>query len=271
MKSQAQAIVKDADSPGQARQLLREYLQHVILRQLFEQKAFGNWVFHGGTALRIIHGINRYSEDVYFHLQASDPDYSMKEVIAKLVKNLELQGYRLSKPVISNRIVQSVFIRFEGLLYELGLSSQPDQKLNIKIEVDTNPPAGFITTAQLVNVYFPLSLVTHDLPTFLSGKLHAILQRAYTKGRDFYDLIFLLSRWKGLVPNITYLQNALQQTDYQGETITDQNWKTVLAGNVGSTDWKTVVADVEPFLQSTADLELLDKEIFIGLLQRDIE
>ncbi len=266
MKSQAQAIVNSAVDANQARQLLREYLQHVILRQLFEQKVLGKWVFHGGTALRIIHGVNRYSEDLDFHLKVPGPEFSLESTIGVLTRNLELQGYRISDPEISKRVVQSVFIRFKNLLFDFGLSPQQSQKLSIKIEVDTNPPTGFTTNSELVNVYFPLNLVTHDLPTFLSGKLHAILQRAYTKGRDYFDLIFLLSRWKTLTPNIPYLQNALQQTNYQGPDINEHIWQTVIAEVITAADWKSIVSDVEPFLLSRADLQLVDKQVILNLL-----
>ncbi len=266
MKSQAEALIREAATPAEARQLLREYLQHVILRQLFEQKVLSKWVFHSGTALRIIYGVNRYSEDLDFHLPAPDRNFSMETTITKLVKNLALQGYRISEPAIANRTVQSVFIRFENLLSELGLTGQSSQKLSIKIEIDTNPPADFTTQTKLINVYFPFSLVIHELPSFLAGKLHAILQRSYPKGRDYYDLIFLLSRRQALEPNISYLQNALRQTGYDGPVITAQNWRAVIADKIAGINWKDVAADVEPFLPTPADMQLMDRQILINLL-----
>ena len=260
MKSQARAIVQGAANPRQARLLLREYLQHLILRQLFEQKILQQWIFHGGTALRIIYGLNRFSEDLDFHLRTPDSQYSLTATVKALCRNLELQGYRISESRIVERTVLSAFISFEQLLYEFNLSPHSNAKLSVKIELDTNPPGGFDYRQTLVNQYFPFGLIIHDLPTFLAGKLHALIQRPFTKGRDYYDLVFLLSRWQELIPNITYLRNALRQTNYRGEEITEHNWRNVILDIISKTNWDRVIKDVEPFLESVADLQSLNRE-----------
>jgi len=260
MKSQARAIVQGAANPRQARLLLREYLQHLILRQLFEQKVLQQWVFHGGTALRIIYGLNRFSEDLDFHLRTPDLQYSLTAIVKTLCRNLELQGYQISESRIVERTVLSAFIGFEQLLSEFNLSPHSNVKLSVKIELDTNPPEGFDYRQTLVNQYFPFGLIIHDLPTFLASKLHALIQRPYTKGRDYYDLVFLFSRWQELSPNITYLRNALRQTNYRGEEITEQNWRKVILDIISKTNWDRVIKDVEPFLESVADLQLLSRE-----------
>lgn len=269
MKSQAQAIIQSADNPHQAQLLLREYLQHLILRQLFEQKLLGKWIFQGGTALRIVHGINRFSEDLDFHLNETTTDFSLTASVTKLSNDLQLQGYTISVSKISERNVRSAFIGFEGLLYELGLSPHVNAKLSVKIEVDTYPPAGFQVQQVMINRYFPYSVSVHDLPSFMAGKLHAILQRPYIKGRDYYDLIFLLSRWQNLEPNFIYLENALRQTDYKGVKITAHNWRRIITEVVSKTDWKAVTEDLEPFLQSVTDLQLMTPENLMNLLGED--
>jgi predicted nucleotidyltransferase component of viral defense system len=179
---------------------------------------------------------------------------------------LDLQGYQVSDSQIKRKTVASTFIRFEQILYEFGLSPNLNEKLSIKIELDTNPPDGFNLRQTLVNLYFPYSLMAHDLPTFFAGKLHAVLQRAYTKGRDYYDLVFLLSRWRDLTPNLPYLQNALKQTNYQGEQVTDLNWRAIILKGISGTNWDTVIKDVEPFLESGADLQLLNRDNLNSLL-----
>jgi len=267
MKSQARAIVQNATTPHQAQLLLREYLQHLILRQLFEQKILHKWIFHGGTALRMIYGVNRFSEALDFHLLAPDPGFSLINPIETLRQNLVLQGYRISEPRIDNKIVKSVFIRFEDLLFEFGLSPNSNSKLSIKIELDTSPPDGFQYEKKLVNRYFPFSVNVHNLQTFLAGKIHALLQRSYIKGRDYYDLIFILSRWPDTTPNISYLQNALNQTHYQGEKITLNNWRNILVKIGQNTDWNAVIRDVEPFLESKADHQLLTLENLLIVLK----
>ena len=267
MKNEAIRIAHEARSPTIAYLQLREYLQHVILRALFEQKDLPQLIFHGGTALRIIQGLNRFSEDLDFHLKESNETYSFTRVISRLRKNLALQGYLTSDVVVNERTVRSIFIKFEGLLFECGLTINEDEKLGIKIEVDANPPLGWQVQRKLINVYLPFSLIHHDVPTFLSGKIHAILQRPYTKGRDFYDLIFLLSRWQGLQPNIPYLQNALQQTNYPGAPVDENSWKSVLSDTARNLNWSQIQDDMRPFVTSEADSEILDLKILLDLLR----
>ncbi len=266
MKSEAIRIAQQAESPTIAYLQLREYLQHVILRVLFEQKDLAQLIFHGGTALRIIHGLNRFSEDLDFHLQEINKTYSFSQVISKLCKNLTLQGYRTSSSVVKEKTVRSTFIKFEGLLFECGLTPDENEKLSIKIEVDANPPLGWQVQRKLINKYSPFSLIHHDAPSFLSGKIHAILQRPYTKGRDFYDLIFLLSRWQGLQPNIPYLQNALTQTNYAGAQIDENSWKSVLSETASSLNWGHVQDDIRPFVLAEVDGEILNLNLLLDLL-----
>ena len=221
---------------------------------------------HPSATLRIIQGLNRFSEDLDFHLSVKDDQYALSPVIAKLGKNLALQGYTISDSMVKEKTVRSTFIKFERLLFECGLSPNEDEKLSIKLEVGANPPPGWKVERRIINTYFPFSLIHHDAPSFLSGKIHAILQRPYTKGRDFYDLIFLLSRWQGLHPNIPYLQNALQQTGYMGAPINENSWKSVLSDTARSLNWSQIQDDIRPFVTSEADSEILDLKILLDLL-----
>ncbi len=266
MKSEAIRIVSESESPTAAYLKLREYLQHVILRVLFEQKDLQNLIFHGGTALRIIHGLNRFSEDLNFHLKDQMEYYSLAPVVSRLRKNLALQGYSTSDTVVKEKTVRSTFIIFENLLFECGLSPNVNEKLSVKLEVDANPPAGWEVERNLINDYFPIGLIHHDLPSFLAGKFHAILQRPYTKGRDFYDIIFLLSRWKNLEPNLSYLQNALTQTGYSGKPLNQDTWRYVISTTAKTLNWNHIRDDIRPFLMSPGDYELLDLDILLGLL-----
>jgi predicted nucleotidyltransferase component of viral defense system len=268
MKAQALQIIRQAANPIKARLFLREYLQHVILRQLFEMKILQEWVFHGGTALRILYGLNRFSEDLNFHLRQPNENFTLAAMMPKLTRQLSLQGYQISETSTKEKTVRSAFIRFESLLYEGGLSLHKDEKLSIKLEIDANPPPDFQTERSIVNTWFPFAVHHHDPASFLAGKLHAILQRPYTKGRDFYDLIFLLSRFRDIQPNLSYLKNALSQKGYTGEALTENTWRTLMIKMIEKADWAKILADIEPFLESADDLELIDREILIKLLQK---
>ena len=267
MKDQAFEIIRGEATDLSRRHRLREYLQHVLLRQLFEMELLGNWIFHGGTALRILHELARFSEDLDFHLSEPNEDYDLGARTHKLAVLLERQGYAVELKLRTKPLVQSCTVQFVELLYECGLSSHRGQKLNITVQIDTNPPVGFAVGQRGVDLFFPFVVSHHDRPSFVAGKLHAILQRGFTKGRDFYDLMFFLNRWPDTSPNLTYLKNSLLQTAYAGEILTEVNWRSVVARRIESLDWKQVVRDVEPFLLRPGDAEAFRREFLIRLLE----
>ncbi|MBI4473639.1 MAG: nucleotidyl transferase AbiEii/AbiGii toxin family protein [Acidobacteria bacterium] len=115
-----------------------QYLQHVLLRQLFERDLLGNIVFHGGTALRIVHDLPRFSEDLDFHLTRPDPKYNLGAAMDDVGKDLERAGYQVSLSPHLQGAVQSCMLSFKRLLYECGLSPHERQKLKVKLEIDCN-------------------------------------------------------------------------------------------------------------------------------------
>lgn len=266
MKDQALEIAQNELTDQAKTNRLREYLQHVLLRQLFERDLLDGLVFHGGTALRVVHGLARFSEDLDFHRIEPDPKFDLAVHLEDLRKDLERSGYTVILRPRLEKNVRSCMFGFDRLLFESGLSAHENQKLNIKVEVDINPPARFQLEKTLINTYFPFVVNHHDRPTFIAGKLHAILQRRFAKGRDFYDLMFYLSRWKEISPNIPYLNNALEQTGYSGEPVTGQNWKQVTSSRVRTVNWSQIEKDVEPFLLRPEDRQAFSKEMLLQLL-----
>ncbi len=266
MKDLAIQVCAEPGTDGARRNRLREYLQHAVLRALFERDVLAGLVFHGGTALRILHDLPRYSEDLDFHHASPDNDVDLGETLAFLLADLERSGYEIVlAPKLADN-VHSCAVKFVGLLYECGLSPRPEARLSIKLEIDRRPPTGFGIEVSSVDLYFPYVVRHHDRPTFIAGKLHAVLERPYPKGRDYYDLLFYLRRWDQTEPNLAYLTNALRQTEYEGETITADNWRGIVAAKVEAVDWAQVVADVDPFLLREADASALRKERLLQLL-----
>jgi hypothetical protein len=119
-----------------------------------------------------------------------------------------------------------------------------------------------------VNKYFPISFLSYDVPSLFSGKVNALLSRKYTKGRDFFDLGWYLSKWKDLSPNLILLTNGLKQTGWQKEIPSEASWKEFLYAIVKDADWKIVRQDVENFLENPSDLNVFTKENVLALLSR---
>ena len=108
----------------------------------------------------------------------------------------------------------------------------------------------------------------HDRASLLAGKLHAILQRPYVKGRDLYDLMWYLSDPDWPAPNIVLLGNALRQTGWEGEMPDGNNWRRILSASLSQIDWNQSRADVRPFLESPNEVDLLTRENFEALLHK---
>ena len=170
------------------------------------------------------------------------------------------EGYRIELKVNDQKTVHSAFVRFPGLPYELGLTNQPTQVLAIKIEVDTNPPAGAQLATTVVRRFVLLQLQHHDQASLLAGKLHAILQRKFTKGRDVFDLLWYLSDPDWPPPNLAMLNDALQQTGWPGPALTPANWRPIILQRLDNLDWNVIQSDVTPFTEPGFDLHLLTFE-----------
>jgi len=198
MKDVLARIVEESESQLVARNQLREYLQARTLAVLQREGAMVplDFALEGGA-------------------QALD----FQKVVHATEKEFHREGYDLETKLSTDRVVQDAWLRFPGLLFELGLSGQRDEIFSLKMEVDTNPPSGAGLETTVVRRHVTLQLHHHDRSSLLAGKIHAILQRKYTKGRDFYDLFWYLSDsgWPG--PNLTLLNNALAQTEWAGDNL----------------------------------------------------
>ena len=268
MKEDLKSRVQASWTPTEARNRVREYLQARILSSLQRSGAMVPLAFQGGTALRFLYSIRRYSEDLDFALERPDRGYDFQSYLGALRSDLQREGYTIDVKASDQRVVHNAFIRFPGLLFELELSPHPNEVFSVKLEVDTNPPSGAVLATTLVRRHVTLNLQHHDPASLLSGKLHAILQRPYPKGRDYYDLLWYLSDPSWPAPNLVLLNNALRQTGWTGPEVTDHSWRELVFERVRTADWARIVADVQPFLQDPLEGEFLTVEILTLLLSQ---
>jgi hypothetical protein len=179
------------------------------------------------------------------------------------------EGYGVDLARVSDqKAVHSAFVRFPGLLHELGLSGQREEALSVRVEVDARPPAGAALETTVVRRHVLLRIQHHDRASLLAGKLHAILQRPYPKGRDFYDLIWYLSDPAWPPPNLVLLNNALAQTGWTKAPVSEASWVATVRARIRSVRWEAVAADVRPFLESAEDRALLTRETIMRLLDQ---
>lgn len=244
---------------------LRELLQWEILAALHAAEAFKELAFVGGTCLRLVHGLHRFSEDLDFSAQKPG-----KLEIVDWIRHVErhLGDCDLADVEVTSKnvgaAVASAWVKFPSLLKELGASAMPTQKLGIKLEFDVIPPAGATFERHVVSSPRLMALTTHDLSSLMAGKLHAILARPYTKGRDWYDLVWYLGR--RTQPNIPMLDAALAQIPSPWcKAATD--WRAALSSVARAANWSEVQRDVGPFLEIAGELKMLDQDVLADLIK----
>lgn len=266
MKDYLANLVRQAPPALEAKNLVREYLQARILGALQHCGAMIPLAFHGGTALRFLYSHGRFSEDLDFALEGKRESYQFESYIRAIQSELNAEGYSVRLRVNDQKTVHNAFIGFPGLMFELGISPHRSEVLSIKIEVDTCPPQGARLETSIVRRFVILNLHHHDKASLLSGKLHAILQRSYFKGRDAYDLLWYLSDPKWPEPNMIMLNNALEQSSWQGKMLTEENWREEVYYRLKTIDWEKTREDVKPFVEPGFDLRLLELGVFEKML-----
>jgi len=129
------------------------------------------------------------------------------------------------------------------------------------------PPAGAVVETRLITRHFPITFRVHDLSSCMAGKIHVLLCRRYTKGRDLFDLAWYLTRPDHPVPNFDLLHNAWEQTSWKGPKVGACSWRKILLDQVTALDWPAVLRDVEPFLEDPRDRQLLDRKLLLAELK----
>lgn len=241
----------------------REFLQELILQIIDRKGYFKNLAFVGGTALRTIYDLPRFSEDLDFSLVNAE-GFTFKRMLVELRKELELSGFAVEEALGKEKTLQSDFIKFKGLPYDLGLSEHKNEKIFIKLEIDVLPPPGFVSEIIMINKNFLFKVRCYELPSLFAGKLHAVLFRKYTKGRDYYDLLWFMTRKTPV--NYELLTNAAAQTEKEALTMNREELKRLIAAKIDHADFSHIRSDVRSFLAKKEEIEYFRREYFLAAL-----
>ena len=234
----------------------KEIMQEIALYALWKADFFDVAVFQGGTSLRILHGLPRFSEDLHFMLLAPDRTFNWAPYLGALMDTFAAFGIRPeAKPKGDmDKRIRAALMKDTSIAGQLDLAfsdRQPDQKIRIKLEIDVEPPA--FSTDAWTFLDFPADHeVRHqDLASNFALKIHALLCREYLKGRDWYDFSWYVAR--GVFPNLAHLQAALIQFGpWRGQTDlkVDTAWLTrALGDRIDKVDWEVARTDVRRFLR----------------------
>ncbi|HPX25578.1 MAG TPA: nucleotidyl transferase AbiEii/AbiGii toxin family protein [Treponemataceae bacterium] len=267
MKQDLLTIVSNAADPAEKQNLMKEYLQACALRSLHEAGAFQNLSFVGGTALRFLFALPRFSEDLDFSLE-NNKNYDPIRWLTKMKRDFSLLGFNADITLNDRKTVHTSWIKVAGLLYECGLSVRPEQKIAVKIEIDTLPPEGAITEKKIVNRYSIFAVRHHTLSCLMAGKIRALLTRPFQKGRDWYDILWYVSRIPPVEPDSLFLSNSLAQYSEVNYFKPELGWKGSIQAMLNSISFDALKDDVAVFLENPKDADFFTEENFRELLSR---
>lgn len=262
---------------------LKEIIQEVALLALWRAKFFQQAAFCGGTALRILYGLDRFSEDIDFSLLKPSRDFDLAPYLVAIEAELNGMDFNVDIAKISKSIdtpIESAFIKAgtkEHLLRievpaEIAERIAKTDRLKIKLEVDTDPPGGFETEAMTLLQPMAFYVNTYKQPDLFAGKIHAILQRAWKggriKGRDYYDFVWYVGRSTPV--HLSHLEQRLRQTGgwSKEESMTHSDLKDLVEEKFLQIDFELAKKDVQPFLKDPAAVELWSTDFFLSLLPR---
>src|SRR3989338_527706 len=261
-------IERPHTTPEEIVNLIREYLQIRILCLIFQSKFGAGISFMGGTCLRICYDLKRYSEDLDFALDNHKKEHHFSKMIQSAQRELELMNFKIDTNIHEEKTVQKAFIRFSGLYESLNIQASQNQKIHIKIEVDTNPvplhederESFFVTRYGEI---FPI--LKHTLPTLFAGKILAILYRPYARGRDYYDLIWYLTKKTPI--NLRYLAEGSSNPCFKDEKAV----YLALKKKVSEVKPSLILKDIGRFLEDSDEIQWIDRyaELFDQLIQKN--
>jgi predicted nucleotidyltransferase component of viral defense system len=261
---------------------LREILQEIALFGLWRSRFYENAAFYRGTALRILYGLDRFSEDLDFTLIDQNPDFDFGRHIDALKKEIGSFGFDADvskKKKKEDGQVQSAFLKVDSLKHLLVIEAPREiagripkgQVIKIKMEVDTLPPPGFETENKYVLNPVPFSVRTVVLPDLFAGKMHAVLCRQWktrVKGRDWYDLIWYCANHPEL--HLAHLTQRMIQSGHlnEGDVLDKNKFVALYLNAVEQLDVGQAKAEVEPFISNPEMLTVWSKELFKDIVTR---
>jgi len=262
---------------------LREVLQEIILNSLSKAGFFSEATFYGGTALRVLYNLPRFSEDLDFSLLEINPNFKITPYESAIVDGLKGYGFEIDiqiKEKNQNSAIASAFIKGNTLkhLLNIGIPDEikstihRDQNVKIKLEVDTEPPLNFKTESKTLLRPTPYRISSMTKPCLFAGKMHALLCRSWVsrpKGRDWYDLVWYISQ--DIPLDLKHLETRLKQSckwvnKSEGviipEELKPEDVIKLLKQRVDTVDFQKAKDDVSKFIKNKSELDIWDKEFF---------
>lgn len=259
---------------------LKEILQEIILLALDRNGFFEKAAFYGGTALRIVHGLDRFSEDLDFTLLKPDPNFKLDQYFSGIERELNAFGFEVILQRVDkteDRKIESAFLKTNTQMLLLKISKnhifnqsvQKNQLLKIKFEIDIAPATSFDNEIKTLLLPSPYTIKVLTLPSLFAGKMHAALFRNWktrVKGRDFYDVQWYLAR--NIILKKSYLEEKIKSSEHHSQLLDRDKLIELFEKKISTVDWSQAKNDVYIFLKDKNQINLWSEDFFKALIQK---
>jgi len=269
---------------GFGERALAETMQYIVLLGLSRTEFFDHAAFYGGTALRMLYGLDRFSEDLDFSLIKEEDDFQIEEYLDRVREELEAYGFSVEVTRRFKKIdtpIESAFIKANTKIHivETLVPDSVAQKIpgnafcKVKLEVDTDPPPGARFEVRYIDEPVPFSVQAYDPSSLFAGKMSAVLTRGWksrVKGRDWYDLSFFVRKKIPLFLN--HLEAKLRQIGFykNNQPLTASELDKMIRNRIREVDLESAKADVVRFIRNPADLDVWSEDYFMHVAENII-
>ena len=258
---------------------LKEIFQEITLLGLYRGGFFNKAAFYGGTSLRILYGLERFSEDLDFSLLEKNKSFDIEKYFPSIVNEFEALGIEVSlnKKSKSNETnIESAFLKNDTSIHTLNIEAKGledihnGRRIKIKLEVDTNPPLKFQTESKTLLLPMTFNIRTMTLPNLYAGKMHALLFRNWktrVKGRDWFDFEWYV---KNNIPlNLDHLcQRMKENGNFNKDILTKEEFAKLLHDKIDTLDIKQAINEVKGFIKDARVFDFWSKDYFRLLASR---
>ena len=252
------------------RNAIHEVMQQIALAGLARGGFFERAAFYGGTCLRILHGMRRFSEDMDFSLLAPDLNFRFEDYFPAVIEEFKLAGKDVEikmKHKGQPSAIESAFLKESSDVFDIGFTTE--KRLKVKIEVDINPPPKFSTEMCVLEAPRNCLVRAYDLPGLYAGKVSAALFRKWktrVKGRDWYDLVWYISNHVEL--DLTHLIERAKESEPTADVSTPEKLLVAFDAKIDALDLESAKSDVYQYLMDTSELDIWSKDFFHQMVRK---
>ncbi len=241
-----------------------EVMQKIALAGLARGGFFEKAAFYGGTCLRLLHNMRRFSEDMDFSLLEPNRNFRFEDYFPAVVEEFKLAGKDVEikmKHKGQPSAIESAFLKETSDVFDIGFTTE--KRLKVKIEVDIDPPPKFSTEMKTVTSPRTFWARSYTLPDLFAGKVSAALFRKWKlriKGRDWYDVAWYITKRVPL--DLTHLVERAKESAPKADVSTPEKVIAAFDARIDAIDFDNARADVEPYVMDKSELDIWSAEFF---------